>query len=95
MSVVWSPFALEDLRSIRHYVAQDNPAAAARVADRILQFATGQLSQFPRSGRAGRVFGTFELIVPRTPYIVVYALTVDGAYILAVHHGARRWPESF
>ena len=95
MSVVWSPFSLEDLRSIRHYISQDNPIAAARIASRILQFTTDQLSQFPRSGRAGRVVDTFELIVPRTPYIVVYAITADGVYILALHHGARRWPESF
>jgi toxin ParE1/3/4 len=45
-------------------------------------------------GRQGRVGGTRELVVQGTPYIVVYRVH-DDVEILAVVHGARKWPESF
>jgi plasmid stabilization system protein ParE len=54
------------------------------------------LTDEPKLGRPGRVPGTRELVVPRTPYIVAYAvLSSDSIRILGVRHGARRWPESF
>ena len=31
MNIVWSPEAIEDLASLRAYIAEDNPAAAQRV----------------------------------------------------------------
>ncbi len=43
-------------------------------------------------GRGGRVPGTRELVISRTPYIVVDA---DKVTILAILHGAQRWPEAF
>ena len=30
MNIVWSPEAIEDLASLRAYIAEDNPAAARR-----------------------------------------------------------------
>jgi plasmid stabilization system protein ParE len=32
MTLVWSPEAINDLRSLRAYIEQDNPQAAQRVA---------------------------------------------------------------
>ncbi len=46
----------------------------------------------PRRGRPGRVAGTRELVVPGTPYIVVYAVGADYVRIHRVLHGAQRWP---
>ena len=31
MNIVWSPEAIEDLASLRAYIAEDNPAAAREV----------------------------------------------------------------
>ena len=31
MNIAWSPEAIEDLASLRAYIAEDNPAAARRV----------------------------------------------------------------
>ena len=45
------------------------------------------------SGRPGRVPGTRELVIPRTPYVAAYALTRDCIRILRVLHGAQMWPD--
>jgi plasmid stabilization system protein ParE len=41
------------------------------------------------------VAGTRELVVYRTPYIVAYSIAEDHIDILAVMHGARKWPDRF
>jgi toxin ParE1/3/4 len=46
-------------------------------------------------GRAGRVTGTRELVIPNTPFIVPYRGKGEMVIILRVFHAARRWPESF
>src|ERR1700736_4107998 len=43
----------------------------------------------PSRGRAGRVPGTRELIIPRTPFIVPYRLEGKTIQILRIFHGAR------
>ena len=45
--------------------------------------------------RPGRVPGTRELVIPRTPFVVPYRLKSDIIQILRVYHGAHRWPKSF
>jgi toxin ParE1/3/4 len=92
MRLVWSPFALADRDGIFSYIEADNPNAATEIDERIA-FAVRRLIRFPESGRPGRVEGTRELVVPRTPYIAVYAVTADKVRILRVLHGARMWPE--
>ncbi len=72
MKIVWSPEAIEDLASLRAYIAEDNPAAARRIALRVVQVIELMLPDNPHSGRPGRVPGARELIIPRTPYIVPY-----------------------
>jgi toxin ParE1/3/4 len=49
----------------------------------------------PYLGRPGRVANTRELVVTSTPFIVAYRVVSDRIEILAVFHGARRWPDSF
>lgn len=53
----------------------------------------GQLESFPFLGRQGRVQDTFEIIVPRTPFFLVYTipnkLFID---IEAVIHMSRKYP---
>jgi len=94
MRLRWSIPALRDLEAIGDYIARDNPAAAARVVTTILDQA-GRLAEHPHMGRPGRVPETRELVVTNTPYIVPYRVRGDAVQILAVLHGARRWPESF
>ena len=94
MNIVWSPEAIEDLTSLRAYIAEDNPAAARRVVLQIIQTIEQLLSDNPQIGRAGRVPGTRELVIPRTPYIVPYRFQRTTIQVLRVYHGARRWPDS-
>jgi toxin ParE1/3/4 len=94
MNIVWSQEAVEDLASLRAYIAEDNPAAARRVVLQIIQNVEQFLPGNPQIGRAGRVPGTRELVIPRTPYIVPYRFQRTTIQILRVYHGARRWPDS-
>ena len=50
------------------------------------------LSSMPNRGRAGRVEGTRELVLPRLPYIVVYRVKNVDIEILHIYHGAQNRP---
>lgn len=93
MKLVWSRRALEDRRAIFGYIEADDPRAAAVNDDRIRE-ATWRLIAFPESGRPGRVEGTRELVIARTPYIVPYETGGGIVRILRVIHAARMWPDS-
>lgn len=94
MEIVWRPRALDDLEAARRYIAEHNPRAAARVHAAILT-SIGRLANHPSLGRLGRVAETRELVVPRTPYIVAYAVIDDEVMILSVVHSSRKWPDRF
>jgi toxin ParE1/3/4 len=95
MTVVWTAEALADLVSLRAYISQRNPAAAKRIALEIIQNVEDLLPDHPHMGRAGRVPGTRELVIPQTPYVVPYRVRNGRIQILRVYHAARRWPEEF
>lgn len=92
MKIVWSPEAIGDLISLRAYIAENNSAAALRTAQRIVQLIEDGLVENPSMGRPGRVPGTRELVITRTPYVVPYRVRGDAIEILRVYHGARLWP---
>jgi toxin ParE1/3/4 len=94
MEIIWRQAALNDLEAIREFIAQDNPQGAARVRTAI-QAAVERLSIYPNLGRAGRVAGTRELIVPDTPYIAAYRVVGDQLRILSIIHASRQWPRRF
>lgn len=93
MRVVWTRQAKDDLRAAGLWIAQDSPQAAVAVVQRIRRSAA-TLGQQPGLGRPGRVEGTRELVVARTPYLVPYRVAADRIEVLAVFHAARDWPET-
>jgi len=95
MNIIWSPEAIQDLIALRAYIAADDPAAARRVVVRIVHDVEQLLPDNPQMGRPGRVPGTRELVIPKTPYLVPYRLQRGTVQILRVYHGARRWPDNF
>ena len=94
MNILWSPEAVNDLMSLRAYIAADNPAAARKVALHIMHNIEQLLPDNPQLGRPGRVPGTRELVIPNTPFIVPYRLQRNTIQILRIYHGSRRWPDS-
>ena len=92
MKLRWTPLAAGQLESAHDYVARDDPSAADDSVERILS-AVEALEQHPHIGRKGRVARTRELVVTGTPFLVAYRVKADQVEILAVLHGARRWPK--
>ena len=92
MFLEWSVFALADRIAIFDYIEADSPRAAVSVDDRIETCVEG-LAQFPEMGRPGRINGTRELVISRTPYIAAYRIVGDTVRILRVLHGAQQWPD--
>ena len=90
MKLVFDEKALVDLEGIYNWISKDNPAAARAVVERIFA-STEHLATFPQRGHAGRDEGTFEWVVPRLPYIVVYEIRSerDEVVVVAVVHGAQ------
>lgn len=95
MKFIWSPRAIDDIGHLRDYIALDNPGAARKAVQAILNHTEQQLSAFPHSGRPGRIKGTFELVIPKLPYIIPYRLGGDRIEIIRVYHQSRHWPDSF
>jgi toxin ParE1/3/4 len=41
------------------------------------------------------VAGTRELVIRGTPFVVAYRVKKNEVWVLAVIHGARKWPDEF
>ena len=90
MRLVFDDRAVADLENIYHWISRESPATAKAAVVRLLS-SIELLSLFPLIGHGGRDAETFEWVVPRLPYIVVYE--VDRAreqfLVTAVFHGAQ------
>jgi len=87
LEVVWSALARHRLHEIREYVALDKPQAAAGLATRLVAI-TELLPANPHLGRRGAQSGVRELVVPNTPYILIYRIQKRG--IVVSTNGAQR-----
>ena len=88
--IIWAPRAARDLRSIRDYVGQFNPSAAARFAARLVATAES-LADFSERGRPAS--GKRRELVVVWPYIIRYRIETERIVILRVRHGAQH-PQS-
>lgn len=91
MKIRWLRTALRDLDDEATYIATENPEAARLVVARIFE-SVGLLASQPAIGRAGRVSGTRELVVPKTRYLIPYRIRADEVEILRVFHTSRKPP---
>lgn len=94
MRVDWSRRAIRNLVKLREYIEEDSDPTAALVADRIMK-AVDLLSIYPEMGRPGRIVGTRELVVPKTPFVIPYRIRRDRLDLIAVFHGRQKWPSKF
>jgi toxin ParE1/3/4 len=92
MRIVWTAAALRDLAAFREFIAADNPRAADRQV-RLILAGIATLLEFPQIGRPGRVPGTREVVIGRTPYLVPYRLRGEMIEIARVLHARQRWPD--
>jgi toxin ParE1/3/4 len=90
-SIRYAADAVADLAALRNTIAQQNPSAARRVADRIVK-SVNRLAQHPHLGKPGRVDGTRELVIPKFPFVICYDEQEGDCLILRILHQAMQWP---
>lgn len=91
MQTRWLRKALRNLKQAYNYTCEQlTPEAASNLVIRI-QSATEQLTNYPMMGRPGRVKGTRELVIPQSPYIIIYRVRTN-VEILRVLHGSQQYP---
>ncbi len=88
MKIVWSRQAEADLEDVHTYIAHDNPGAATRVENRILD-AIETLARYPHSGRVGQRQRTREAVVRGLPYVVIYEARDGELEIVRIWHSSR------
>ncbi|MCE3238855.1 MAG: addiction module toxin, RelE/StbE family [Gammaproteobacteria bacterium] len=93
MRIQWTKGAKYNLKQVEEYIGQDNPQAAIDTVIKIIK-SVEALAAYPAMGRAGRIFGTRELIISGAPYIVPYRVDDERVIIIRVLHSAARWPDS-
>lgn len=89
-TVVWARSASRDFNGLVAYIAEESEPNATLVGDRIERVARN-LADFA-IGHFGRVEDTYEVVAPKTPFIIAYEKTETTIVILRVIHAARDWP---
>lgn len=90
MDVIWGDGARRDFNAVIDFIRAESPKGAVRVGERILA-AVSLLQSFPEIAPASRKHRDLrQLIVPRTPYLVIYRIHSDHVEIRAVVHAAQR-----
>ena len=87
MRVRYSPRSIEDLETIRLYIAKDNPNVAWVVAS-FIRRSIAVLQEWPYHGRATEKENVRRLVVMNYPYVLYYRVG-DDVLILTVMHTAQ------
>lgn len=90
MQIKWHENAINDLVSLRQYIALDNLHGARRIGGKILE-CVKLLKEHPLLGKAGRIHATRELVVTGTPFTIVYLPQADSITILRIFHQMQQW----
>ncbi|HYR74881.1 MAG TPA: type II toxin-antitoxin system RelE/ParE family toxin [Pyrinomonadaceae bacterium] len=89
MKVVWTDTA-HNLRTIHDYIAQNSPAYAKRMVDR-LTARSKQIGDFPLSRRVVPEFEVSQIReVFQRPYRIIYHIRPDHVAVIGVLHMSRR-----
>jgi addiction module RelE/StbE family toxin len=89
VKVVWTQFALDDLKAIHEYISKDSKVYADRFIEKVIR-RVDQLEQFPQSGRVVPEFDseTLKELIEGN-YRIVYKTTTDYVAIIRVHHSSQ------
>ncbi len=89
--IIWSPVALEDIKSIHDYIAKDSADRAALFIERLIE-STDHLREFPLSGR---IIPEININTSREiifgSYRIMYDVITNAVRIASVVHSARDW----
>ena len=91
MRIRWEEEALMDLTALREYIQKDNPYAARKTGQRIIECVELLIYQ-PFLGAPGRIHKTRELVVSKTSYTIIYHAALDVISILRIFHQSQQWP---
>lgn len=93
MNIVWLPKAQANRTHAIDYIANENLRAALDQLGEIEE-QSDMLADHPEIGRVGRRHGTRELVINRTPFILVYRVRAKAKRIeiLRLLHGAQKYP---
>lgn len=91
MKLEWTPRARKDRAAAIDFIARDNLRAALIQLDQI-ERQTEMLIRHPEMGRPGRKKGTRELVISRSPFIVIYRIKGERIELIRLLHGSRQWP---
>ena len=90
VKIIWTDFAIDDLKSIHEFISNDSKRYADRFVEKLIA-RVDQLENFPKSGRVVPEFNSDsirELIEGN--YRIIYKLSFNQASIIRVHHAARQ-----
>jgi plasmid stabilization system protein ParE len=93
--IFWTPIAVQDLRDVCEFISRDNPVAAQRMGEELIEQAEA-IALFPQSGRT--VPEKKDSLIRETivgSYRIIYRVDeVDKVVaIVRIWHSARGTPE--
>ena len=91
MQLRWITAAADRLEAIAEYLFEKSPRNAAQLIRKI-DSAPSRLRSYPNLGRHGKEEETQEFVRAPWPYIIVYQIVGDAAYIVGLQHGAQDRP---
>jgi addiction module RelE/StbE family toxin len=90
VKVIWTEFAIDDLRSIHAYISQDSKFYADRFIEKLIS-RVDQLETHPHSGRIVPEFhvdSLRELIEGN--YRIIYRINTNYIGVVRIHHSAKQ-----
>jgi toxin ParE1/3/4 len=93
LPLVWLASAAKDITEIISYIAQENPAAARKLKNR-LQDSVIPLAEHPYLyPLSDRIPGVREIVV-HPNYLVLYRVACERIEVVAVVHARQQYPNS-
>ncbi|RHW16774.1 type II toxin-antitoxin system RelE/ParE family toxin [Sphingomonas gilva] len=92
MRLIWSLLARGDLFGIADYYNGISEGLGDDLLGRI-EDATRLIPTFPRMGSPTGVPGVRKLLVPRTPFLLIYAVNTATVEVRRVLHARSDWRE--
>ena len=87
--LIWTRRAIEDMQSIKQFIAQDSPHYAELVTQRLIA-SVERLPALPQSGRiVPEINDPTVREVIHSSYRIVYRFIHDEIHIITIHHAAR------